>query len=130
MDLQGDIASPWTRKEVSEEEKEQKQDIGSLAPTVWEEWACPCTLAPGKSDRLNPVCLRSSVREWEGRVMTGRQRLFCPGVSCTSQQDSWLRMAGWEGQLERLSLTCLVEGSAAGKVCLVLVPAGHGSVKP
>lgn len=70
--------------------------------------------------------------------MTGRQRLFCPGVSYTSQQDSWLRMAGWEGQFggplarleERLSLTCLVEGSAAGKVCLVLVPAGHGSVKP
>ena len=47
-------------------------------------------------------------------------------------------MAGWEGQFgdplagleEQLSLTCLVEGSAAGQVWLVLVPAGHGSVKP
>lgn len=29
--------------------------------------------------------------------MTGRQRLFYTGVSCTSQQDSWLRMAGWGG---------------------------------
>ena len=47
-------------------------------------------------------------------------------------------MAGWEGQFgdplagleEQLSLTCLVEGRAAGQVWLVLVPAGPGSVKP
>lgn len=31
---------------------------------------------------------------------------------------------------ERLSLTCLAEGSAAGKVWLAPAPAEHGSVKP